>query len=287
MNIQNPSLSVVSITKDDVAGLTKTGASIPDIGSRWVVVDGSSNSVDSRLVDEFVRSRGGTFIRQRSRGRFAAMNEGLDQVQTELVLFMNGGDQFAHPAAVGEIEAAAKEDSWSWAVGRCLAVDGEGTTVWEYPIPKVGSALLRIGLQSYPHQATVYRSSVLRMSGAFDSSSLYADWVKSLQLMRQEPPRIYSATWAKFLIGGASSQQSLHFWAIESRRLRRNSRSVIGGVALVDWAVQVGACLALRRSKWAAYRSDLIRECGCNRVHRVLLTSSKAGSASQCWTHEV
>ena len=90
-------LDVVTITRNDYAGLRRTLLSLPPDIASVVVIDASSD----HLVSESICCQIGKdksypvmYFRQSGFGIFAAMNQGLANVRSKWCIFMNSGDTF-------------------------------------------------------------------------------------------------------------------------------------------------------------------------------------------------
>jgi glycosyltransferase involved in cell wall biosynthesis len=96
-------LSVVTVVKDDPAGLAATVDSLEDqtggVAIEHVIVDGSSKPLARELSTSgsYVHR---TVIAEAARGVYPAMNRGLAQVTGEYVWFVNAGDTLADASTV-------------------------------------------------------------------------------------------------------------------------------------------------------------------------------------------
>ena len=99
-NSTPPLLSVVTVVRDDPAGLVRTSdsfrasiASIPTLADRveWIVVDGSYPPAAPITIPGIRNLR----VQQPPRGIFEAMNEGLDHANGTWIYFLNAGDIWA------------------------------------------------------------------------------------------------------------------------------------------------------------------------------------------------
>lgn len=101
---QNPVLllSVVTVVRNDLAGLRATMASLQDrLGQplnegavEHVVIDGSTNDeIRNFLLQQAFAP--GSWVSEPDRGIYDAMNKGLEKAAGRYVLFMNAGDVFS------------------------------------------------------------------------------------------------------------------------------------------------------------------------------------------------
>lgn len=153
-------LTIITITKDDPAGLARTLASTAGWRAEaWVeqiVVDGSTVAV--RLDERRVR-----VLEQKSKGIAGAFNEGLASARGEWIWFVNGGD---------EIDPRLQAEWLHGLLDRTMAgVVIGGTTFpgataprpppppkWQWPpfVPWI------------PHPSTLVRRSLFARHGGFD-----------------------------------------------------------------------------------------------------------------------
>ena len=90
-------LSIITINKNNRAGLAKTIASLKMLASRdfqWVCIDGGSSDGADRLARAFMTA-GDVFISEPDTGIYNAMNKGILHASGEDLLFLNSGDIFS------------------------------------------------------------------------------------------------------------------------------------------------------------------------------------------------
>lgn len=90
-------ISIVTISLNNLAGIKKTHRSIAGqsySNYEWIVVDGASSDGTIEFLKTLADPR--VFVRsENDTGLYNAMNKGLYRCAGELVIFMNGGDEFA------------------------------------------------------------------------------------------------------------------------------------------------------------------------------------------------
>lgn len=90
-------LDVVTITRNDYAGLRRTLLSLPSDIASVVVIDASSDHLVPKTICSQIgkdKSYPVRYFRQSGFGIFAAMNQGLANVKSKWCIFMNSGDIF-------------------------------------------------------------------------------------------------------------------------------------------------------------------------------------------------
>jgi glycosyltransferase involved in cell wall biosynthesis len=258
-NLQVPLLSVVTITYNYFLGLRATIESLRSHDIDWIFIDGSTNEEDRNRNSSLLADLSVTLIQEKDDGRFDAMNKGLSLAKGDLVVFLNGGDKFASFDTPALIIESYLRNNWEWAVGQTLAVDKYGNPQWNWPVPKHNSLKLRLGVNSYCHQSTVYKTASLRSVGGFYSSSLYSDWQVSLQLSKRIRPYIDERLWAHFLINGVSANQTIDYWEFESHRLREHVGLEICRSKYLDKLLQKLAACFISSTRGQLLRPDLVK----------------------------
>ena len=90
-------LSIVTINKDNKAGLQKTIASLQNLRTRnfqWVCIDSVSTDGSVEIANQF-KVPGDFVISEKDSGIYNAMNKGVDHAHGDFVLFLNSGDTLA------------------------------------------------------------------------------------------------------------------------------------------------------------------------------------------------
>jgi glycosyltransferase involved in cell wall biosynthesis len=93
----NPSISVITITYNDIYGFLRTANSIiPQLcpSVEWIVKDGGSPSHILKHIKKLISCTDCTFLSSRDGGVYDAMNQALALVNGKWIIFMNGGDKF-------------------------------------------------------------------------------------------------------------------------------------------------------------------------------------------------
>jgi len=110
-NMTSPFISVITVVRNDLEGLKKTGQSIVDQtykGVEWIIVDGAST--DGTV--EFLRNKPvmpGTWISELDNGIYDAMNKGVGLSKGKHAVFMNAGDVFDGRKTLASVKDALTE----------------------------------------------------------------------------------------------------------------------------------------------------------------------------------
>lgn len=239
-------LSVVTITFNDSAGLLRTRNSLPTTRIKWYVIDGSDNLNELRKNKRILSGVKCTLIQEPDTGRFNAMNKGLNLVNSELVTFLNSGDIWVNKRVALKITKSFEALKWQWVVGQTICVDRDGREQWKWPIPNHNSLKFLLSVRSFPHQATVYKTSFIKDMGGYYEDSIYSDWILSLKLSKNTPPVISKEVWCYFLEGGISGMQTVNFWRKECVRLRQIANLCIKNSKVIDWLLQLLAATSIK-----------------------------------------
>ncbi len=150
-------ISIITITYQNLAGLTKTAQSILSQTSQeyeWIIIDG--NSKDG--TKDFLKTLPANYISEKDNGIYDAMNKGIDRAGEEYIIFMNAGDQFASDETIEILNNAIITENFpDFIYGASL--EGE-----DYQNAQLKSArpikFLPLGLPTH-HQAMMYKTSLL------------------------------------------------------------------------------------------------------------------------------
>ena len=198
--MNNPWLSIVTVTKDDPAGLERTLAST----AAWL----EGPAVEQIVIDASVppAAVGNPVVRvarQQSHGIAAAFNEGLQAAKGEWVWFLNSGDA-AHPQLSRE---------WLLQLLSATAADiVAGTVHYDGDVAPRPARLLREQwpplISWIPHPAAIVRRRVLMQAGGFDKQWRIAmDFDLWLRLLLQDARvDVLSVPFAIFDVTGVSQR---------------------------------------------------------------------------------
>lgn len=98
-------LSIVTINRNNAAGLSKTIASLKGQSNgnfEWVFIDGNSSD-QSLLVARSFQRQNDVLISELDSGIYNAMNKGIIRSSGDMVIFLNSGDVFSDVTAIERI----------------------------------------------------------------------------------------------------------------------------------------------------------------------------------------
>ncbi|MHB1065976.1 MAG: glycosyltransferase [Candidatus Nanopelagicales bacterium] len=221
---EQPWLSVITVVKDDPAGMRRTVESLAaqDLGGvEYVVNDGS---VDRDAVPGLLAGMDHRYAWSPPLGIYPAMNAALASATGDYAYFLNAGDAF-HSADVLRRVREALAGRPAWAFGEVEIVQRDGARVvtprWDYAREK--AALFSNG-RFAPHQGTFASREALLAAGGFDARySIVADYVAFLRLGRLADPQYLDLVVATFTEGGISTTR----WPESLRQFHRARREVL------------------------------------------------------------
>ena len=98
-------LSIVTINRNNAAGLSKTIASLQEQSTgnfEWVFIDGNSTD-DSLLIANAFKRQNDVVVSESDSGIYNAMNKGIVKASGEMIIFLNSGDMFSDSTAIQRI----------------------------------------------------------------------------------------------------------------------------------------------------------------------------------------
>jgi putative colanic acid biosynthesis glycosyltransferase len=239
-HLNEPFLTIVTVVKDDAAGLQETRLSIEEQSiSDWehVIVYAPSSDCTERaahsMEDEHTRA-----MPEEEPGIFSAMNLGMKASRGRYIQFLNAGDILHSPSSLQYVRDGMQGELWG--VG-AFAVRA-GAHMHRFPAPTVSSprdiATFRVRMC---HPATIFDRAFLLNLGGYDPRiTIAADFDLMLRASLIRYPVRIPGTVAEFRRGGTSSRMalaSLH----QSNNARRRVLGIEGSSRVADVA-------------WSAYR---------------------------------
>jgi glycosyltransferase involved in cell wall biosynthesis len=234
-----PWLTIVTVVRNDVAGLARTVASLAQAdlsGVQFLVIDGSDDrsEVQSVLAGSEIESQ--EVVWEPPRGIYPAMNAGLARAHGTFLYFLNAGDTLHSPAALTEVaQGLADAGDAIWIVGRVCFVDADGSCATPPLLEYARERHHLFARGEFPaHQGTLGRTAEIARLGGFDESyTIAADYHLALRLSQIAEPLLLDVVLADFPTGGSSSVR----WRQSVREFHRARREVLrpaGIAALVE-----------------------------------------------------
>jgi glycosyltransferase involved in cell wall biosynthesis len=226
-------ITIVTVTKNNLKGLIATHESLKDIDFSfdWIIKDSGSTDGTSAYVQNFCNPS--RFIEIEDSGIFNGMNIALREVKTEFVFFLNAGDRICSAYELQRCLEVLIDEEKSWLVAGAL-ISSSWSPVGYWETPTFPYLWRYLGLQSWCHQSTIYKSDFLISNGCFDESNLIADWSTALILEQHESPVIRVQPLSIFELGGTSGSMTRSKWVELHTRGRYVSNLLLKNSQLLD-----------------------------------------------------
>jgi len=227
-------VSIVTITRNDIAGLRRTVESVSEqtwLDVEHIIVDAAST--DGTV--EYLRSlEHPVWTSEPDNGRYDGMNKGAKRSRGDLIWFLHSSDVFGSTDAVARVARAYEAERFEWGFGLSRIVGSEGLIGIGGRLPFEHSRFL-LGGRVIPHQAAVFDLGFFRDLGGYDESfGLTADQLFMMKASMHSLPR----TWTEFLCdfdsSGAGSTRGAADHYRDMRRARRVLKVRVTKSALAD-----------------------------------------------------
>lgn len=229
-----PSLSVITITLNDISGLRRTVESVADqrgVDIEHIVVDGGSNDGTCAYLGGIEATIN---LRQEGRGRYGAMNQGMNAATGEYVWFMHSADTFASPqsARFAIDEIVRHQANWGYGLSRVVR---HGIVVAIGGSVPFNRARFILGQQIVPHQAAVFKRAFCSEVGPFDEMfGIAEDQRWFVRASERADPAAISEFLCNFDGNGIGSARSAFSHYYDMWRARRREGTRIGGSRILD-----------------------------------------------------
>lgn len=231
-------VTVVSVTRNDLAGLQRTVASVRaqrGVPIQHIVVDGASTDGTVEWLAAQDWPAGSRFLSEPDRGIYDAMNKGAALATGELIVFMNGGDEFPRPETAADVVADYDRHQWQWAYGITALVHTDGTVGRIHQFAPFSRVRLGLGLAAVPHQATWMRTALFReLNGFRVQAGLSADMDICWRAAQIAEPHLIPEILSRAEEGGVSAQQGPGYYARAMRRNVKDSGASVLGTPGLD-----------------------------------------------------
>ena len=155
--MDNPLITIVTVSKNNLAGLRATEGSIRSQSDRsfeWVVIDGASTDG----THEYVSGLDLGYLRfwiEADESQFEAMNKGIERSQGEYVLFLNAGDTLHDRDVLASV--AQRVENEDWLIGDAVDLIGDDKRIYKRARPL---GYMRHSLPT-SHQAIFFRKGAI------------------------------------------------------------------------------------------------------------------------------
>ncbi len=153
----NPLITIVTVCKNDIAGLRATEDSIRsqnERGFEWVVIDGASTDGTHEYLSgldlDYLR-----FWSEADESQYEAMNKAIERSQGDYLLFLNAGDTLHDREVLARVSQKAENEDWL--IGDAVDLIGDDKMIYKRVRPL---GYMRHSLPS-SHQAIFFRKDAI------------------------------------------------------------------------------------------------------------------------------
>jgi putative colanic acid biosynthesis glycosyltransferase len=212
--------TVITVNLNNLAGLVATAESLlhqDHADFEWWVLDGGSTDGSTAYLAE-ISDRRLSYVSEKDRGIYDAMNSGLDRAVGRYVIFMNAGDRFADSGVLGDVRKFIDGRDIGIVYGDAIEVGG-GPESLKRALPHW---IVAYSMFTH-HQAMFYLRRGVGKARYDLTYSLAADWAFTARLLKKGvAAKHFKRVVCRFQRGGASqSLGSVTQAEVELRRLHR------------------------------------------------------------------
>lgn len=252
-------LTIITINRDNVAGLEKTMQSIlsqtcTDLS--YVVVDGASTDESVEVVKRLAPEFGDRlkWISEPDKGIYNAMNKGIRMADGEYVEFLNSGDALAAPDVVERMYKALEDNNYPSILYGNMLKDMPGGKILKDKC-FAGQEISFLGFYSgtLNHSPAYIRKDLFEKYGLYDESlKIVSDWKWYLQaiILGEEKPVYTDIDVTLFDMHGISETNK----NLDKAERKQVLAQLIPYTILTDydhWAFPIEQMKRLKRHLWA------------------------------------
>jgi glycosyltransferase involved in cell wall biosynthesis len=207
-----PTISVITVVKDDLAGLKSTADSIVSqnhYGFEWQIIDGFSTDGTWEYAQELKLHPFVTLSQTPPKGIYEAMNFGAGKSNAPWLWFINAGDVILADQIFKRIEEVIKLNLSCSIIASTVVYLTPTHHYFSLSIPEIiNQGPNKYGI--FHHQGCILNKTVFLQAGGFDESLKYAADGKLIDSMIAiSAPTIVPIVAVGFEMGGATSK---NFW---------------------------------------------------------------------------
>lgn len=209
-------ISIVTITRDNLAGLKKTCESLRKQSSsdfEWIVIDGDSQ--DGSCA--YLKDKNVILVSEPDQGIYDAMNKGIDRAKGDYVLFLNAGDMLADNRTLKML--AEKIDALSENPDFIYGDSWEDRPEHD-PAYKTARSHKNLWGMFTHHQSMLYRREVIGDLRYDLTFKVAADYKFTLQFLKKAKIKHYCRFPICWFEAGGLSQTEVETGRLEQFRIR-------------------------------------------------------------------
>lgn len=262
-------LSIITINRNNVAGLEKTMRSVADQSYRdfeYIVIDGASTDGSIEVIERYAKEFGPRliWISEPDSGIYNAMNKGMRMATGDYFQILNSGDCLAS-ADVTErmLSELAKESATSILYGNMIKCFPDGRRVVDRSFRGRTITMLDMYTGTLNHDPTYIRRDLFDKYGCYDEHlKIVSDWKWFFQVIIQggEQPRYTDIDVTLFDMGGISETNLM----LRNAEKRSVLEELVNPAVLADydaWSESIDQMKRLKRHPWAYRLVWFIERC--------------------------
>jgi len=192
----------------DFEGLSCTLKSIGElIGNEIesILVLSKYSSFDISRLESISHSGDCKILEQEPDGIYSAMNKGLSLANSELCIFLNGGDEICDARAFKDFAFGLTNHEWAYSP--IYIASGRNDSRRKYEFKPYNRLQHRLSIKFVPHPGTLYKTEILKLMGGFNAFlSVAADQELAMRFAQRSHPRIGDLPFTIFYSGGTSTR---------------------------------------------------------------------------------
>jgi len=239
MTTDPPLLSLITITRNNLAGLQTTTQSVLAQSFKdfeWIVIDGDS----SDGTKDFIKTLFALAVSEADTGIYDAMNKGLDRAGGRYVWFLNAGDRLSDPDILTLVARHLKHDASDFVYGDSMEnIDGR------FHVKKARRLSLPLGMFTH-HQAMIYARQALGGLRFDTSYQIAGDYDLTLRFLQTGRSISYIPAPLCLFESGGLSQTNTTLGRREQMRSKIQNGLCHPVTAKIIYGLQAGN-MALRR----------------------------------------
>ena len=218
MSVTNPTLSIITVVRNDIIGLRRTLKSIRkqnNLNYELIVVDGGSDDGSAQVAKEF------SHIPIESKfdgGIYQGMQRGADVATGKFLLFCNSGDEIFGDQFLSFVinELKTNHESAKWGFGPIIEYTLRDSYSWVSAagFTSLNSIAYRKTFVPFPSFITS-RALFSQLGGFSFDYKIAGDFDLILRCAKEVEPKIWDAPIALFFAGGISYSKANLAWQEE------------------------------------------------------------------------
>lgn len=172
--MNTPFLSIITITKNNIAGLKRTHASIIKQSTQnyeWIIIDGASEDATS----SYIKEHNLIAISEEDNGIYDAMNKGIERANGQYILFLNAGDALYTSDTIEKLQ--------EYNTDKNALIYGDSIEAQHYKQAKSHLSLAQ-GLFTH-HQSILYKTEIIKTMRYDSAYKIAADYELTIHFIRK------------------------------------------------------------------------------------------------------